>query len=978
MSTLPSALPDDLSDFHFESILGEGAMGVVYRAYQKSLDRQVAIKVLRPELVHDAQFVERLAREARAAASLDHPHLVRAFAVGHDGDTHYIAMDLVEGQTAADAVQDGRLDPKRAIEIGVAVADALAYGHERGLVHRDVKPSNILLGGDGAIKLTDLGLSKRTVAEDETLSRPGTTLGTPTYMAPEQIRDASSVGPPSDVYALAATIAHLLTGVSPFRGATLLEMLSAKESGKVALDGIDGGLAELLRSALDADPAARPSAAALGAQLVAGSSASGTDSRVSPTRSPRSRWTGLVLASLLIAGLGYFALERSDGGDRAVVESRQVAESPQADDAANQASALSVPSEEKAIVVLPFENLSPDPDNAFFASGVYEDVVAKLAKMKHLAVISTRTAEAVAADGMRISEIADELRVSHVMEGSVRRAGDRVRIRVELIDAQRDQQQWSETYDRELSDVLEIQSEVALEVASALEVQLSPETREQVASVGTENLEAYELVLRARANYPSREATELLERAIEMDPDYRGAYGLLAANLALTAEKGDEQARKRAIEAAETALALSAGESGHGPMGLVEARWGGITAEEELVYWERELANGSTDPFTWRRYLDLLLVLGRSDEALDALRRAVRLNPRSPLLTSRLANRLLSEGTFDEGVPLALMNAELHPDFGPALASALMAEFLTDRISTYRRLSEALRDSDGKPSDELVGLIAVYLYRAGADEEAAAWLDWLGHLPGLVWPSLRGDIYDSLGHPDEAIAWLDGPVWDGGGGLFGYYGATGRIERERLRARALRRLATSAYAQGDAEEGQALGERAVDVGRATLAEANELGTYGPQTVHHWIAISLAIALRTIGRDEEAADVLDEIQKHLDTETSVMLTTQAGGMTFIQGCVRAMRGDLDGAVEAFEQAREQGLDVIWPYEVFPLQDDPLGVFNGIGEHAGFQTMLASIEANAAELRAQIQRDFPELLTPPPQKVNVADEEVPELE
>ena len=480
-------LPPDLSDFRLEALLGEGATGVVYRAHQQSLDRPVALKILRPEFARDPTFVERLGREARAAAALEHPHLVRAYAVGEEDGRHYIAMDLVEGGTAADAMRAGVVDSDRAIEIGLAVARALAYGHERGLVHRDVKPSNVLLGDDGTIKLADLGLSKRILSADETLSRPGTTLGTPAYMAPEQIRDASAVGPASDVYAFAASLAHLLTGEPPFRGGTLLEMLAAKESGAPALAGVEPTLRETLRRALDPNAAARPTAASLADALAA------TDNGRPPALVARRRvlWSALALTPVVAAAAGYVfvATSRRDLGlDEDSTPDHPTRGSGAAPDrGATRAQPESAPAAEESaderitLGVMGFK-LHGDQSDEWRSESVRDAINSELSGLSQVKVYSKEFIDfLVTRKGLSEIEAANQLGISIILSGSIHAEGDTIRIETHAVDVDSGVLEASYVTTGSTTSFMDLQRRLARDAVERIDLPVTPEEQIRLA-----------------------------------------------------------------------------------------------------------------------------------------------------------------------------------------------------------------------------------------------------------------------------------------------------------------------------------------------------------------------------------------------------------------------------------------------------------------------------------------------------------------
>ncbi len=749
----PSTSSDDiaLADYRLEERIGEGAMGIVYRAHQKSLDRPVALKILRRELALDRTFVERLEREARAAARFDHPHLVRALAIGEENETHYFAMELVEGTSARAAVEGGPLDEARVREIGRAIADALAYAHERGLVHRDVKPSNILMGDDGTIKLADLGLSKQTIQPDETLSRPGTTLGTPAYMAPEQIRDAASVGTASDVYGLAAALAFLATGELPFRGGTLLEILAAKESGGLSLEGLSPGLVAVLRRGLDPEPAKRPSASELATRLAE------TDMQPSAAE-PEGRRRAMLVAALvsLVVGAALVLVvtdtsrrETDDPAPEPRVASVEV--EPNAVDPAPAA-----PSSPEAallpngIAVLPFRNLSADPEYASFADAMHDALIHELARIPSLNVIARSSVwgydpaeESVAALGRR-------LRVGNVVEGSVQYVDGRLRVQAALVDPATGRSAWTRRFERPYEDVLQMQGQIATEIARTLQVEIldarSPDPERRLTSP-----EALMFLAKARATVPNLLPAPLpeffgfLDAAIEADPDFAYAHGVksfaLALNLGVVRVDGmDLEAQEAAVRHhAEKAMASSGGAAyGNAARALLaeqHRRW-----EDADRFWRRAVAIDPNEFDILDDYARYMAFRGDFETANSVVRRALDLNPSDKHIESGIA---YYEGDLERAL------ATVPP--GNPINRALLLTHLGRHAEAVVDLEKLSSKRSLRPPE--MAAACYILHRAGRPEEAEAWCRRVDDLtPGAApAPYLHlARYFTALAREDEA------------------------------------------------------------------------------------------------------------------------------------------------------------------------------------------------------------------------------------
>ena len=506
--------------------LGSGAMGVTYRAVDKVLHRNVALKVVEiPTVAGKSKAVrERFLREARAAAALKHPNVAGIFQFGAslENDRCYYAMELVEGETLEQLVRrEGPLPLELALEIGMQVTRALIGAAGQGLIHRDLKPGNIMLAhSDSAaaemeVKVIDFGLAKIANALGETELTHGGFVGTPSFASPEQFssRPADSR---SDIYSLGVTLWYALTGEVPYPGKTIDEIRDRQQHTDLPLAQlierkIPDPLIEVLQCTLALDPARRPRSAKellgeLEACRVAVTSPKGAGS-------PRSRRKLALFSGALIIAAAILSALPMLRPKAIVLANARVAE--------------------KSIAVLPFENLDKDEADAFFAAGVQDEILSDLAKIADLKVISrTSVMKYKSGTERNLREIGRELGVAHVLEGSVQRVGDRLRVNAQLIDARTDTHLWGETYDRDSSDVFIIQSEIADQIARQLQAKISPQEKAAIAERPTSDLTAYAFYTQAKTlenaetNYEKR--VKLLREAIRLDPNFILAYCLLA------------------------------------------------------------------------------------------------------------------------------------------------------------------------------------------------------------------------------------------------------------------------------------------------------------------------------------------------------------------------------------------------------------------------------------------------------------------
>ena len=537
----------DFGDYELLEEIGRGGQGVVYRARQKSLNRIVALKVI--GLAHWATeaHVKRFRREAEAAASLNHPCIVPIYEVGERDGACYFSMGLVEGGQL-DAVAKREPVPLRhAAELIAKLARTVHYAHEHGILHRDIKPGNILLDAKGEPHLTDFGLAR--LAETEsTVTRTMEVLGTPSYMAPEQaVGNNARVTDATDIYGLGAVLYQLLTGHPPFAGGTTFETVrlvldTEPRQPRLLNPKVDRDLATICLKCLDKDPQRRYSSALTLTEdlerwlkhepIRARRTGIFTGGRKWVRRNP----TIAVLVVALAAAIG------------AMIWKSEFIQRPPP----------------TGIAVLPFENLSKDEENAFFAGGVQDEILTNLAKVADLRVISrTSVMQYKSGIARNLRQIAQQLRVGHVVEGSVQRIGNKVRVSVQLIDARTDTHRWAEHYERDVADVFAIQTEIAQQIADQLQAKLSPAEKAAIAERPTADPVAYAYYTKAKeidiygdwegVDKSLNQKVELLEKATQRDPNFAMAYCALAKTQC-DLDNGDPKQLDLAKRAAEAAL----------------------------------------------------------------------------------------------------------------------------------------------------------------------------------------------------------------------------------------------------------------------------------------------------------------------------------------------------------------------------------------------------------------------------------------
>jgi TolB-like protein len=524
--------------------LGRGAMGVTYKAFDVHLQRPAALKIINAQFLGNESARARFVREARAAASVRHQNVATVFHIGESGGNYYYAMELVEGESLAALIRcSGCLGADLSLDILEQAAAGLVAIQKQHLVHRDIKPSNIMVSSQDRmlenVKIVDLGLAKG-AAEENTLSTVGAFVGTPAYASPEQFAGIA-LDIRSDLYSLGITLWEMLSGKVPFGGSPGELMYQHQHAALPTekLRNVAAPIIALLEVLLAKDPSQRfQNPTQLLRAVAKVREARGSELPLSPkelrsvgdqitVQSPKRRlkkrafrWvlaTGLCLAGLLAWFFysGYRVPFFNEQGTEAVAP-------------------------KKSIAVLPFDNISPNKDDAYFADGVQDEILVNVARISQLRVISrTSVMQYRSETRPDLRQIANALGVANILEGTVRRAANRVRITIELVDAQTDRTIWSESYDRDLTDIFAIQSEVAQTIANKLTATLSPEEKKSIEAKPTENLEAYDLYLRAKklidygqvnplptGNYekPLLEAINFLEQAVSLDPKFTLAY----------------------------------------------------------------------------------------------------------------------------------------------------------------------------------------------------------------------------------------------------------------------------------------------------------------------------------------------------------------------------------------------------------------------------------------------------------------------
>jgi eukaryotic-like serine/threonine-protein kinase len=716
-----------LSHYRLDEKLGEGGMGLVFRAWDQRLERSVAIKFIGERLLADAGARGRFLREARTASALNHPSVCVIHEVGEADGLAYIVMEHVEGKPLGALIPKDGLPLDTVLRCGTQIADALAHAHERGIVHRDLKSLNVVITPEGRAKVLDFGLAKRLSegkADAEMTQSIGPTaaglvVGTLSYLPPEVLRGAAA-DPRGDIWALGVMLFEMASGYLPFQGTTPFETSSAilREPPSRLPARVPAGLRGVIQRCLVKEPEQRyQRAGELRAALDA------LSSNVSPVPAP--------------------ARPRGAAPRRRTKASGPI----------------------RSLAVLPLENLSGDAAQEYFADGMTEALIARLAKIGTLRVISRTSAMLYKGVRKPLPEIARELKVDAVVEGSVLRSGEQVRITAQLIRAATDEHLWAETYDRDLRDILALQSEVARAIAQEIQVKLTPREEASLAHCRTVDPAAYEAYLRGLHSWNKRSESGLkkgiehFQQAIEEDPTYARAYAGLADCYSVLGWMGilsPKESFGRGKAAAVKALELE--------KDLAEAHcslayalhhydWDWANAEKGFLR-SLELNPGYATGHHWHALLHVSL--GRTREAVAELEKAQELDPLAPILKSALGFLFYITRQYDRATVELHKTIEAHPKLW--IGNNWLGLIAAQQKRYPEALAACARAVELSDSLPLTVASLGYIQALSGDRESA--LGTLERLQELakrryVMPYGIATIYAGLDDKEQALVWLE-------------------------------------------------------------------------------------------------------------------------------------------------------------------------------------------------------------------------------
>jgi serine/threonine protein kinase/Tfp pilus assembly protein PilF len=695
-----------VSHYRIIEKIGAGGMGEVYLAEDTELNRKVALKFIPSYLYQDADCRARFKREAQAAAKLNHPNIVTIYEVSEFNGRPFFAMENVEGQTIRDFSKGKELPLSRMIELAIQVCEGLAKAHSTGIVHRDIKPSNILIDQDGRAKIVDFGLAS--VMGSDQLTKTGSTLGTIGYMSPEQVR-GEKVDGRSDLFSLGVLIYELVSGAPPF--------VSENEAGA-------------LYAILNLSP------------------------------EPLSRYRANMPAGLqrIVARLLAKGPDRRYQNATEVISDLAALRAGQPPVGLDQTPAPSV-------AVLPFANLSADPEQEYFCDGMAEEIITALTQIEDLRVIARTSAFAFKGKNEDIRDIGRKLGVTVLLEGSVRKAGSRLRITAQLINVDDGSHLWSERFDRELEDIFAVQEEIAQAIVEKMKLKLARKPDESLIRKRTENLEAYSLFLKGRYYWHQltskgwRLSLDCFRQAIAIDPEYAMPYTWIAIwyqSQAFWADISPNEAYTRSTEAMEKALRL---DPNIAELYNVRAVWRFAYEwnwEAAELDFEKALELGATTALSHTNFSTFLVTRRRFDEATRHMEIARKLDPFSSLICTWAALPPLNAGDYDRAIDLLDAAVKLDPTSWQPYFNLGMAYMGLAKADHAIAVLQKSFEYSGGASIVLMALSICY-YQAGMMDKADEYLDLLHERAEHVHiaPMFFAWIAIARGDVDRGISWIE-------------------------------------------------------------------------------------------------------------------------------------------------------------------------------------------------------------------------------
>ena len=757
-----------LGPYEIISALGAGGMGEVYRARDSRLDRDVAIKVLPENLAADPEALSRFEREAKAVAALSHPNILAIHDFGKDQGIAYAVTELLEGETLRNRLNQSSLPWRKAVEIGVAIAEGLSAAHSKGIIHRDLKPENIFLTSDSRVKILDFGLARvapRFASQDaETMAltraskpaktQPGTVMGTVGYMSPEQVR-AEPAEAPSDIFSFGCVLYEMAAGLRAFARATAADSMVAvlkedpprlTEIGKQFPPDLDRVVAHCLeKKPEERFQSARDLAFAL--RSISSSSSNilqAPPPLVSKVRFRRAlRIPAAAAAVLLLAGLLFFFWTGRDKID--------------------------------SLAVLPFANTGGDPNAEYLSDGITEGIINNLSQLPNLGVMSRSSVFRYKGKDTDPQAAGRALKVRAVLVGRVVQRGDSLSVSAELVDARSNRQIWGEQYNRKLADILKVQEEMSREISDKLRLRLTGEEKQRLARRPTENTEAYQLYLQGRYQWNKRtlegmqQGIDFFQQAIAKDSRYAlayaglaDAYALLADYHVLPAKEVMPRAKTAAMKALEIDDSLA---EAHASLAWAKLThdWAWSDAEKEIKRSIELNPNYATAHYWYGEYL---MLMGRPDDAMTEMKRALALEPASLVINRAVGSTFFYARQYDAAIEQCRKAVLMDPNFiGAHVYLGRAYEQKGAHGEALAEFQKALSLSEGN-SNELAALGHAYAV-SGKSGEARKILDELKERSKqtYVQPIWIAAVHTALGEKDQAFEWLQKGYEDRSGWL---------------------------------------------------------------------------------------------------------------------------------------------------------------------------------------------------------------------
>jgi len=722
-----------LAHYEIRSQIGKGGMGEVYLAQDTKLDRRVALKILSPEFAEDKDRMNRFILEARSASALNHPNIITIYEIGEANGLHFIATEYIEGETLLTKLKEESLSLQSTLEIALQIASALDAAHQAGIVHRDIKPDNVMVRRDGIVKVLDFGIAKLTAAdtgeidhEGETLvqvkTRVGMILGTVAYMSPEQAR-GTATDARTDIWSFGCVLYEMLTRQQPFRGETMTDVLANvinREPAPVRAQRQDtpAELERIINRTVRKNREERYQSAR---ELV-------DELKQLQTRM-------LVDAELIRTGEAEYLGQTQPAGSL------------------------------NSIAVLAFANISAEKENEYFSEGLTEEIIMNLSKLHSLKVVARGATMRYVKEGKTHRQAADDLGVQYLLEGSVRRQGKDLRITAQLIDAMHDVYLWAETYRGTIEDIFDIQEKVAGEIVQALQLRLSSDEKQILKKRFTRNTEAYQLYLQGRFFWNRRSedgiqtAIKYFEAAIEKDPRYALAWAGIADSYSVLGEYGNiprrelyPKAEAAVFKALEIDDRLAEVHTSYASL-LMLSKWDWANSEREFKLALELNPNYATAPH-W--YSQWFWSMGRLDEALRMISLAAELDPVSQAILKDKGLAFYYDRQYDNAIEMAQKTLELDPNYAAAHRLLSLAyqgkEMFDDAIAENQKWGSIT----GNKIETTLALAQIHAV-AEQVEAARKLVEVVGRDPLVIDQAYRGLalVHAALGENDFAFECLE-------------------------------------------------------------------------------------------------------------------------------------------------------------------------------------------------------------------------------